>query len=139
MFHTLQLRKPTDPILSEMLARRPQLGFGQAEIVYGPQTEDADTRKMFADPIHERATLRAEVVGHPFARGDMLGKSKGFEKFASSEVFKVRIANGDVGAEHGRVDLVAVSAVADEGVDEARGLSRLGILLGCGQWSYLCD
>lgn len=42
-------------------------------------------------------------------------------------MLEVRIGDDEIGCEHGRGDLAAVGAVADEGVDKARFLGWLKV------------
>jgi hypothetical protein len=47
------------------------------------------------------------------------------EVILSAHMFEMLVGNDEVRGEHGRGELVTVAAVADEGVDEARGLGWL--------------
>ena len=52
---------------------------------------------------------------------------KGFQVVTAAQVLQVCVGDGEVGCEHRRGDFVAVRAVADEGVDQARALGWLGV------------
>lgn len=63
------------------------------------------------------------LVGHGLARAYPLRLAERLEAVLPARVLKVRVLDGEVAGEHGRRDLAAVDAVADEGVDDA--LERL--------------
>lgn len=51
--------------------------------------------------------------------------AKCFQVVPTAKMLEVRIGNDKIGCEHGRGDLAAVGAVANEGVDESRLLGWL--------------
>jgi hypothetical protein len=120
LLEALHWRQPVHSVLHEQLPPRPQLRLMQMEIVHGADAQDAEARERRADAVHERAARRAEVVGHGAARADCARLAEGREVLAAAQVLQVRVGDGEVGREHGRGDLAAVGAVAEEGTDQAR-------------------
>jgi len=96
----------------------------EVEIINSADTQDALAGKAAADTVQERATLGTEVVGHSVAGSDGVRLGKGRQLIAATQVLEILVVDGEVGCEHGCSDLVTVSAVAHEGVDEARAVGR---------------
>ena len=92
----------------------------EMEIVDG--AEPQDTRAGDADAIHERAAGGAEIVGHHPARGGGVRLAVSGQVLAAADVREVRVEDGEVGGKHRCADLVAVTAVAQKGAEEARAL-----------------
>ena len=63
---------PSHSLARELLHRRPQLGRLQREVVHRPDPQDTSPRETRADPIHQGAASRAEVIRHGVARADSL-------------------------------------------------------------------
>lgn len=125
MSRPLDTRKPPDPSLDKALSPGLELALGQAEVVDGPDAQDAHARVPRRHAVHEGAAGRAEEVGHLVARGDRLGLAPAAEVLLAPQVLQVLVVDGEVGREHGGRDLAAVCAVAHEGVDEAWALGWL--------------
>ena len=118
--------KPLYPILGILLPPWPQLRLMQTEVVYRADAQDAHSREAFADPIHQRPAVRAEMVRHLVPTADGLRLREGLELVLPTQVLEVLVGDDEVGGEHGGGDLVAVGAVADEAVDEAGRGGGLG-------------
>lgn len=127
LLHTLHAREPVGPLPHELLDLRLQLGLHQVEVVDGADAQDAGAGPAGADAVHEGAADLAEVVGHGAAGLDGLLLAVGVEVLLAPQVLQVRVGDGEVGGEHGGRDLVAVAAVADEGVEQAWAFGWLAI------------
>lgn len=117
--------KPGHTVLNILLNARLQLGLVQIKVIHSTNTQDAISGEACADAVHERAARRAKVVGHVVARANRLGLAIRRQIVAATLVRQVGIVDGEVGCEHGRGDLAAVGAVADEGVDQSGFFSWL--------------
>lgn len=118
--------QPAHTALCKLLHSGSQLGLVQMEVVYGADAQDTLPRETRADAVHERAARGAEVIGHGVAGADGAVLAERLEVVAAAQVLQVRVGDGEVGCEHGRRDLAAVGAVADEGGDQAGTLGWLG-------------
>lgn len=130
----LNTRQPPHPALNKTLGPGLELPLGQAEVVDGPDAQDAGPGIAGRHAVHKGATGRTEVVCHLVARGDGLGLPPAAEVLLAAQVLEVLVVDGEVGCEHGRCDLAAVCTVAHECVDEAWALGRLCLAL-----ANVCD
>ncbi len=126
----LHARQPAHAAPGKLLHFGFELGLVQIEIVNGADAQDALPGRTRADAVHEGAARGAEEIGHVVAGayGTLLAPC--LEGVAAAQVLEVRVGDGEVGCEHGGGDFVAVGAVADEGVDQAGALGRLGVFAG---------
>jgi hypothetical protein len=117
--------EPVNPAPHELLKLGLELGRMQTEVVHGADPQDTHARKPCAPPIHQVATDGAEAVLHGGARVDGLVLRPAGQFVLATDVREGTVVNGEVGAEHGGAEFVAVFAVADEGVDEVLTLDGL--------------
>jgi len=113
--------QPAHTPLGKLLNLGSQFGLHETEIVHGADAQEIHPRVSLPDTVHERPASRAEIVGHGFARADGFSLAVGLQVLAAAQPLYVLVGDGEVGCEHGRGDFVAVRAVADEGIDQARG------------------
>jgi hypothetical protein len=120
LLSTYRTTQPTRTILDKLLDLGLQHRLLQVEVVHRANPQDALPGEARADAVHERAARRAEVIGHGVADcADGLLLAEDSHVLAPAEVLQVRVLDGEIRGEHGRGDLVAVGAVADERFDEA--------------------
>lgn len=123
--NTLHLGDPGQAVPRGVLDLGRERGLLEAEVIDGAAAQDGDVGQGGADAVHEGAAGRAEVVAHGVSSGDGPGLGVDLEPVAAAQVAEVLVVDGEVGGELGGCDLVAVAAMADEGVYEAWGLERL--------------
>lgn len=117
--------EPANTRVGEKLKLRSQLSLMQVEIIDCANSHEALVRREGASAIHEGAAGRAEGVGHFGSRGRRLVLAPARQVVLTADEPDVGVVDGEVGGEHGSGDLATVEAVADKGVDQTRGLSRL--------------
>ena len=123
----LHATPPTHTILGPLLDSGSQLSLMKVEIIHGADAQDAFARESATNTVHERAARRAEVVGHLVARRDSVRLAESLEVISATHVLQKLVVHCEVGGEHGCANLVAVRTIADEGVEQARGLCWLAI------------
>lgn len=89
----------------------------QVEVVHSTDSEDTHARKPAAPPVHQIAADGTEAVLHHATRRDSPVLSPSGQFVFPADVLEASVHDGEVRAEHGRAEFVAVAAVADEGVD----------------------
>lgn len=133
LFCTLRRKFPRSAVLCELLHRRSQLRVVQGEIIHASDAQNAHPRESSANTVHERATGRAEIIGHGIVLAWGLDKHctrlcECLEVLAAARMLQVGVIDGEVCCVDGGGELVAVGAVADEGTDEARTVGWLSVL-----------
>lgn len=92
----LDSRKPPRPAPDEALGPGLELVLGQAEVVNGPDAQDAHPGEPRRHAVHEGAAGRAEEVGHLVSRGDRLGLAPAAEVLLAPQVLQVLVVDGEV-------------------------------------------
>lgn len=147
MFLYIRRLQPRASILFKRLDPRFEFSLLQRKVVNRANSWDAHARVSTASTVQERAAYAAKGVFHVVSgcNGGIL--SEACELVFAAEVFKVCVFHYKVGGEHAvvvsgivwgfmvekylpRGDLVAVCAMADEGIDQTLAFSRYFDLYG---------
>ena len=120
--------EPSHSVLSKLLDLGLQLVVLHLKIIHSPYSWDQLSRVPGTDPIHQRSTNRAEVIGHGAARGNGLALRINGKLVLAADMRSSRLVDDEVGRERRRMDLVVVAAVTDERGDEVWAFDRLGAL-----------
>lgn len=122
---TIEPLEPSHSILRKLLNLRPQLVTLHIKIIYRTYPWDQLSRITATDPVHQRSTDRAEVIGHRIACGDGLVLGEHSKLVLATDVRRSRLVDNEIGCKGGRVDLMVIRAVANEGGDEVGTFDRL--------------
>ena len=117
--------KPSHPISSKRLETRLQLRRMQIEVINSPNPQDTRARKSAAPPVHQVPADRAEAVFHIRSRFYCLILGISRQLVLPADVREALVRDDNIRAEHGRADLVAIGAVADETRHQVLALNGL--------------
>ncbi len=118
--------EPSHSVLGKLLNLGLQLVVLHIKIIHSTNPRNQLSRISATDPIHQRSTNRAEVIGHGAARGYGLALSIFSKLVLAADVRSSSLIDDEIGRECRRMDLVVVGAVTDERGDEVWTFDRLG-------------
>lgn len=125
LLSALDRRDPFGAVLGEDLELGLQLTVDQAEVVDSAHSKEPKLWETRAVTSHQSAALRTEVVRHLVTALDRAVLIQRVQGLLAAVETNVVASHGEAGSKHSSRDLVAVRAVAREGVVKTRFGQRL--------------